>query len=138
MDANCFCNMLHTLLNQNKNIISTVNFIDAETCFIIKCTDNSKFSLTIQDITTYYVNSLNGTINYRKQSIEDYTATHTEKDFLSDLSCLKKENPYVFQILIALMKLLELRIISHDTAKSIMLQVHSYEQKLKDDWNNLH
>lgn len=129
MDANCFCNVLHTLLNQNKNIINTINFIDSETCFVIKCTDNSKFSLSVQDISTYYVNALNDTTDHHKQRIEEYTSTHTEEDFLSDLSSLKQENPYVFQILIAILKLLELKIISHDMAENIMFQLRFYEQR---------
>lgn len=133
MDTNCFCNVLHTLLNQNNNIINTVHFIDSETCFIVKCADNSKFSLSIQDISTYYVNTPYDSTDHRRQRIEEYTATHTEDDFLSDLSYLKKENPYVFQILIALLKLMELDILTRDMAETIMLQLHSYEQKLKDD-----
>ena len=137
MTTKYFCDLLFHTLNENDAHFRDIEWIDSENCFIITCSDNTKFSLSIYNINIYCMNLSHNTSSQRQTEIQKYVASHTREDYIHDLVSLRKDNPYLFTILLAVLKLRELDIISHDMAESVMTQLQAYEQKLKDDWDLL-
>lgn len=133
-----FKDLLFQILNENDTFISDIELNDSENYFLINCIDNSKFSLFIQESITHFVIDPDINKQSARKQFESYIETHTKDDFLSEIEWLAHNNPYVFQILVVVLKLSELHIISQETAQDIMTQIRPYAQDLKEDWENLH
>lgn len=133
-----FKNLLFQILNQNNTFISNLELNDTDNYFLISCVDGSKFSLSIQETVTRFVIDPNINKKSIQKQLNSYIENHTKTDFLSEIEWLAHNNPYIFQILLVVLKLLELHIISYQLAEDIMIQIRPYAQELKEEWNNLH
>lgn len=133
-----FKDLLFQILNENDTFISDIELNDSENYFLINCIDNSKFSLSVQDAVTRFVIDPDIAEHSAQQQFESYIETHSKDDFLSEIEWLAQNNPYVFQILVVVLKLSELHIISEEMAQEIMTQIRPYAQDLKEEWENLH
>lgn len=133
-----FKDLLFQILNENDTFISDIELNDSENYFLINCIDGSKFSLFIQEsITRFVLDSVPNKSSAHQQS-DPYIKTYSKNDFFSEIEWLAHNNPYVFQILVVVLKLSELHIISEEMAQKIMTQILPYAQDLKEEWENLH
>ncbi len=133
MDKKYFCDLLFQIFNENDKYFLDIEWLDSGNCFIITCTDNSKFSISINGVITYHINSFVNDITPINKELPKYLRTN--ENYFHDLINLRQDNPYLFMILLSILKLRDFDILSHDMAESIISQLRPYAQKLKDDWN---
>lgn len=133
-----FKDLLFQLFNENDTFIQDIDLNDSDNYFLITCIDGSRFSLSVQETLTFLTSEPNLITELTQTRFESYITTHTKSDYLSELEWLAKNNPYVFQILLVILKLSELNIISDPTAQDIMTKLQPYAQKLKNEWDNFH
>lgn len=130
--------LLFQLLNENDAFIQDIDLNDSNSYFLITCIDGSRFALSIQKPLTILTTEFDLDIEPFKDSFEPYIAAHTKSDFLSELHELFHNNPYVFQILLVILKLFDLNIISASMAKDIITKLQPYAEDLKKEWDNFH
>ncbi len=54
MDKKYFCDLLFQIFNEYDKYFLDIEWLDSGNCFIITCTDNSKFSISINNVITYH------------------------------------------------------------------------------------
>lgn len=133
-----FKDLLFQLFNENDTFIQDIDLNDSNNYFLITCIDGSRFSLSVQEPLTFLTSESNLITELTKYRFESYIATHTKLDYLLELEWLNKNNPYVFQILLVILKLSELNIISESMAQDIMTKLQPYTQELKKEWDRFH
>lgn len=105
---------------------------DTDDTFLIYCTDNSRFSLQVHEPFSRFVINDYSTVY---TSIETHTNTKEKSAYLQEIDILAQENPFVFLILIVILKLSELNIISNLDAQELMGKVQPHAEALKEQWN---
>lgn len=125
--------LLFQLFNENDTFIRDIDLNDSNSYFLITCIDGSRFALSIHKPFTFLTTESDLTTEQNNNHFESFIATHTKSDYLSELVWLAKNKPYVFQILLVVLKLSELNIISESMAQDIMTRLQSYAQKLKKE-----
>lgn len=138
MTSQRFKDLLFQILNENDTFIADIELNDSGNYFLISCIDGSKFSLSIQEAFTRFITPTDLDKSDPQEAFESYIETHTRDDFLTELKWLARNNPYVFQILLVVLKLSELGIISDEQTQDIMVQIHPYAQDLKEEWENFY
>lgn len=130
--------LLFQLLNENDAFIQDIDLNDSNSYFLITCIDGSRFALSIQKPLTILTTELDLDIKPIKDSFKPYIATHTKSDYLTELHELFHNNPYVFKILLVILKLFELNIISDSMVQDIMTKLQPYAEELKKEWDSFH
>lgn len=138
MTSQRFKDLLFQILNKNDTFIAYIELNDSGNYFLISCIDGSKFSLSIQEAFTRFITPTDLDKSDPQEAFESYIETHTRDDFLTELKWLARNNPYVFQILLVVLKLSELGIISDEQTQDIMVQIRPYAQDLKEEWENFY
>lgn len=133
-----FKDLLFQLFNENDTFIQDIDLNDSNNYILITCIDGSRFSLSVQEPLTFLTSEPDLITELTQDRFESYIATHTKSDYLSELEWLAKNNPYVFQILLVVLKLSELSIISESMAQDIMTRLQPYAQELKKEWDSFH
>lgn len=133
-----FKDLLFQLFNENDTFIQDIDLDDSNNYFLITCIDGSRFSLSVQEPLTFLTSEPDLITELTQDRFDSYITTHTKSDYLSELEWLVKNNPYVFQILLVVLKLSELNIISESMAQDIMSRLQPYAQELKKEWDSFH
>lgn len=112
--------LLNILINSENPKISNITSEDTN-YIIVTCTDNSIFSIQIQE-TAFCKYMLNNILQDNEADLEvkQYLSTHTREEFLNEMDNLHENYPKFYESLIVLMKILEMGIISLSTYESIM------------------
>lgn len=130
MRKNLFKDLIFQILNENDFYFEDIEIDDKNDCFIIRCTDGSRFLLKIGEAMPDFINDEFP----RLRKLTEELQTHGNTGLLDETRELARNNPYVFLILIAILKLSELQIISNEEAQHLIAQVQPHTQKLKEQW----
>lgn len=130
MKKEIFKDLLFQILNENDAFLKDIELDDTNDTFIIQCIDGSKFSLQIHEPFSQFITQ-DSAINHAY--FENYMIEKSA--YLNEINMLAQENPFVFLIFIAILKLSELNIISEQNAQNLMAKVQPHAQELKEQWD---
>lgn len=131
MEKNPFKDLLFQILNENDFFFEDIEADDKNDSFTIRCTDGSSFLLKVQDVIPQYFTNAEFVKLY---PLAKELAADSNASLLDETQHLAQNNPYVFLILIAILKLSELQIISNEEAQHLISQVQPHTQELKEQW----
>lgn len=131
MEKNPFKDLLFQILNENDFFFEDIEADDKNDNFTIRCTDGSSFLLKVQDVIPQYFTNAEFIKLY---PLAKELAADSNASLLDETQHLAQNNPYVFLILIAILKLSELQIISNEEAQHLISQVQPHTQELKEQW----
>lgn len=131
MEKNPFKDLLFQILNENDFFFEDIEADDKNDSFTIRCTDGSSFLLKVQDVIPQYFTNAEFVKLY---PLAKELAADSNASLLDETQHLAQNNPYVFLILIAILKLSELQIISNEEAQHLISLVQPHTQELKEQW----
>lgn len=131
MKTGRFKDLLFQILNENDTSIDDIETDDENNFFLIRCIDHTNFVLQIHKAVPHFMIKEPPS---QQTSFETYIQNSTKKDYLCGLDMLAQDNPFVFLILVILLKLSELQILSEKDAQDLMAQVQPHAQELKAQW----